>query len=84
MSTSIDDSASTSADGLACINSGATAVTAPTPAKLTAAMLMKSRRRTPGSPASAGVGSPGIRGWGCSTVAINGSLSSLVGALTGA
>src|SRR3546814_8928887 len=46
-STSIEASASTSADGFIWLTSGITAVAAPTPAKETAAMLMKSRRRTP-------------------------------------
>jgi hypothetical protein len=50
MSTSVEDSASTSADGAICTSSGASAATAPTPAKLTAATFRKSRRRTPSSP----------------------------------
>src|SRR3546814_4647413 len=45
-STSIEASASTSADGFIWLTSGITAVAAPTPAKETAAMVMKSRRRT--------------------------------------
>ena len=45
MSTSVEASASTSADGLIWVISGIVTATAPTPAKLTAAMLMKSRRR---------------------------------------
>src|SRR3546814_5648302 len=49
MSISVDDSASTSADGFIWLTSGSTTVAAPTPAKLTAAILMKSRRRTPSS-----------------------------------
>src|SRR6185369_529273 len=47
MSTSVVDSANTSADGLIWTISGASAATVPTPAKLTAATLRKSRRRTP-------------------------------------
>src|SRR5512139_2414992 len=45
MSTSVEASASTSAGGFIWLTSGSATATAPTPAKLTAAMLMKSRRR---------------------------------------
>ncbi|PAV67222.1 hypothetical protein WR25_13482 [Diploscapter pachys] len=44
-STSVVDSASTSADGFIWLMSGSTIASAPTPAKDTAAILMKSRRR---------------------------------------
>ena len=54
-STSIDAIASTSADGLIWVTSGSTTATAPTPAKLTAATLMKSRRRTPSPVAVCGL-----------------------------
>src|SRR3546814_6736501 len=54
-STSVVDSASTSADGLIWLTSGSTTTLAPTPAKATAATLMKSRRR--GSCASSRYGS---------------------------
>src|SRR3982751_6517867 len=46
-STSIEASARTSADGLIWTTSGTKAATVPIPAKLTAATLRKSRRRTP-------------------------------------
>src|SRR5689334_20578305 len=49
MSTSVVDSASTSADGAIWTNRGASATTAPIPAKETAATFRKSRRRTPSS-----------------------------------
>jgi hypothetical protein len=52
ISTSVVDMASTSADGDIWTISGASAATAPTPAKLTAATLRKSRRRTPSAPCS--------------------------------
>src|SRR6186713_2267966 len=53
MSSSVVDSASTSFDGAIWLISGIRTATPPTPAALTAAMLMKSRRRTPSSAASA-------------------------------
>jgi hypothetical protein len=53
-STSVELSASTSADGAIWLISGTSVARAPTPAKLTAAMLMKSRRSTFGSIARAG------------------------------
>src|SRR5689334_25080911 len=66
MSISVVACASTSADGAIWTNSGASAATAPTPAKLTAATLRKSRRRTP-SPVEPAVAGPSA---GCALVAI--------------
>src|SRR6187455_2297302 len=56
MSSSVVDSASTYFDGAIWLISGTSVATPPTPAAVTAAILMKSRRRTP-SPAASASGS---------------------------
>ena len=55
ISISVELSASTSADGAIWLISGTSVATTPTPAAETAAMLMKSRRRTPSPAACSGV-----------------------------